>query len=164
MEQPTDPLTVRLVALAAALDLSGLGPRVEEAVSLAVDLLVAGRDTPATATVAGLGAGATLRDSVDAIRAMLREHGAAPPPPAPGEAAGYSTALWAVGRGGLSVGEFDAVFYTYLPPWREQSALQRRLVVLLNDWEVESDLAAREPIARAIRAAAAEAVGHDPAA
>jgi hypothetical protein len=159
MERVPDPLSLRLVGVAAALDLPGLGPRVEEAVSLAVDLLVADRATPATVAVASLGAGATLRDAGDDIREMLREQGAAPPAPPQGTEAAYSTALWAVTFGGLSVGEFSGVFYNYLPAWDDQDEVQRRIVVLLSDWDMESDPDARTPIADEIRRIASAASG-----
>jgi hypothetical protein len=159
MERVSDPLTLRLVGVAAALDLPGLGPRVEQAVALAVDLLVADRATPATAAVAALGAGATLRDSGEDIRQMLREQGVEPPPPSPGEEPAYTTALWAVGEGGLSIGEFSVVFYKYLPAWTEQDDDQRKIVVLLHEWESETDPETRRPITDALREAARAAAG-----
>lgn len=158
-----DELTLRLVGVAAALDLPGLGPRVEDAISLALDLLIADRETPATVEVASLGTGATLRDSGDDIRAMLREQAVSPPAPRAGEDAAYTTALWAVGLGGLSVGEFSMVFYHFLPAWSDQSDVQRRLAILLHEWEQESDAEARQPIAATIRQVAAEATRDDPA-
>ena len=158
-----DPLTLRLVGVAAALDLPGLGPRVEQAVALAVDLVLADRATPATVAVASLGAGATLRDSGDDIREMLREQGAAAPSPPPGGDAAYTTALWAVGYGGLSIGEFSAVFYNYLPAWDDQDDVQRKIVVLLHAWGTESDPEARRPIADQIRDIASAVTGGDSA-
>ena len=145
--------------MAAALDLPGLGPRVDDAVALALDLVVAERDTPATVEVASLGKGATLRDAGDDIRMMLQEQGAAAPAPLDGRDATYTTALWAVACGGISVGEFSVIFYKYLSAWSEQDVAQRSLVVLLHEWEQESDLLTREPIAEAIRVAAGAAVG-----
>jgi hypothetical protein len=159
MELASDPLTLRLVGVAAALDLPGLGPRVEQAVALALDLVVADRATPATVAVASLGPGATLRDAGDDIREMLREQGVAPPSPPSGEDPAYTTSLWAVGYGGLSVGEFSAVFYGYLPTWDDQDEVQRKIVVLLDEWEQESDLEARRPITDRIREAASTAMG-----
>lgn len=157
MVQVPDELALRLVGLAAAFDLRGHGPRVEDAISLAADLLMADRETPATVEVASLGAGATLRDSGDNIREMLREQGVTPPAPPAGEDAAYMTALWAVGLGGISVGEFSVVFYDFLPAWNDQSEVQRRLVRLLHEWDLESDAEARQSIAATIRQIAAEA-------
>lgn len=159
MEQPPDPLLLRLVRVAAALDLPGLGPRVEEAVSLAVDLLVADRATPTTVAVASLGADATLRDAGEDIRDMLREQGAAPPAPPQGTEPAYTTALWAVGFGGLSVGEFSAVFYKHLPAWDHQDEVQRKIVILLSEWDMESDLEEPRPITEEIRRIARAASG-----
>jgi hypothetical protein len=119
--------------------------------------------TPATVVVASLGAGATLRDSGDDIRQMLKEQGVTPPPPPAGEDAAYTTALWAVSFVGLSVGEFSAVFYNHLPARQDQNEAQRNLVVLLHNWETESDPEARRPINDAIRATAAKAAGRGPA-
>ncbi len=161
VDETPDALTLRLVRVAADLALPGLGPRVEQAVSLAVDLVVADRDTPATLTVASLGRGATLRDSGEDIRSMLREQGVVPPTPPAGEDPAYVTALWAVGLGGLGVGEFSVVFYNFLPSWNEQSDAQRRIAVLLKDWDSESDLAAREPLTAEIQRLAAAASGTD---
>ena len=70
---------------------------------------------------------------------MLREQGVAPPPTLPGADPAYTTALWAVCCGGLTVGEFSAVFYNYLPAWDDQDEVQRRIVVLLHEWDQESD-------------------------
>lgn len=159
MEQTSDPLNVRLAGVAAALDLPGLGPRVEEAVALALDLLLAERDTPATVAVASLGAGATLRDAGDDIREMLSEQGVAPPPQPPGTDTAYTTALWAVAVGGLPVGEFSVEFYRYLPAWDEQSDVQRSLVALLQKWDWESNVIARRPIEDAIRETAGAGFG-----
>lgn len=119
--------------------------------ALALDLIVADRATPATVAVASLGPGATLRDAGDDIREMLREQGVAPPPAPSGEDPACTTALWAVGCGGLSVGEFSAVFYEYLPAWDDQDEVQRKIVVLLHDWEQETNPEARRPITAKIR-------------
>lgn len=160
--QPSDSLRRRLVGVAAALDLPGLGPRVDEVISLALDLVVAGQDTPATVTVASLGTGATLRDSGEDIARMLQEQGAAAPEPLPGTDSAYTTALWAVACDGITVGEFSGVFYRYLPAWDEQDASQKELVVLLHEWEQECDVASRQPISEKIKLAAARAVGLSP--
>jgi hypothetical protein len=164
MRRASDPLTLRLIGVAAALDLPGLGPRVEYAVALAVELVVADRATPATVAVASLGAGATLREAGDDIREMLREQGTAPPSPPPDGDAAYATALWAVGLGGLSIGEFSGVFYDYLPARDEQDYVQRKIAVLLHEWETESDPEARRPTADTIRDIASAATGSDSAA
>jgi hypothetical protein len=158
MTQSKDDLQRRLGGIAAALELPGLGPRVEAAVALALELLVADLDTPATVTVASLGIGATLRDSGDAIREMLHEQGLYPPSPQPGAHVAYSTALWAVALDGISVGEFGVIFYNHIVPWDEQNPSQRELVVLLHEWDQASDAEARQPITTAIRNAAAQAL------
>lgn len=159
MDPTPDPLTTRLVGVAAYLALPGLGPRIEAVVALALDLVLADRGTPATVAVASLGPGATLRDAGDEIREMLEEQGVLAPLPQQGQDPVYATALWAVGFGGLSIGEFSVVFYNFLPPWEVQNTVERQLVVLLDEWERETDPTKREPVAATIRTVAATASG-----
>lgn len=55
------------------------GPRVEDAVILAEDLLASGSNGPATVEVAALDRGAIRSDAAQPIRDMLVEHGISVP-------------------------------------------------------------------------------------
>lgn len=89
---------------------------------------------------------------------MLREQGFPVPGPDAGEAEELITALRAVAAGGLRVSEFYAFFMSRVPAWDQQDDLQRRLVVLLDDWEGETTPAGQSAAAAAVRRAAREAV------
>jgi hypothetical protein len=66
--------------------------------------------------------------------------------------------LRAVAAGGLQVSEFFTFFIFRVPAWEHQDALQRRLVVLLNDWDGETTPAGQSAAAAAVRRAARDAV------
>jgi hypothetical protein len=83
---------------------------------------------------------------------MLREQGF----PAPGREAGedekFLTVLRALAAGGLQVGEFYSMFMFRVPAWQEQDELERRLVVLLDDWEQQTTPQGISAAAEALRA------------
>lgn len=76
-------LRAGLASLAARFVLPGLGPDVDQAITLACELLACGLDTPATADVAAMRYGTPLRDAGPLLREMLDEQGC--PAPGPGE-------------------------------------------------------------------------------
>ncbi len=56
------------------------------------------------------------------------------------------------------MGEFSVILLNHLPAWEEQDELDRRLVVLLDEWELHTTPEGRSAAAEALRAAAREAV------
>lgn len=154
-----DSLHAELAMLAARFVLPGHGPDVDQAIRLACDLLTQDLDTPATVDVAALRYGTALRDAGLVIRAMLREQGFPAAEPDAGEAEEFTTVLRAVGAGGMQIGEFFIFFMRVIPAWQQQDSLQRRLVVLLNDWAEETTTEGRSAIAADVRRIAKDAAG-----
>ena len=66
--------------------------------------------------------------------------------------------LRALAAGGLQVGEFYVILIDHLPAWDKQDELDRRLGVLLDDWEQQTTPEGRSAAAEALRAVAREAV------
>jgi hypothetical protein len=151
-------LRAELALLAARFALPGLGPDVDRAIKLACELLARDLDTPATLDVAALRYGTPLRDAGPLIREMLQEQGFPAPGPDAGKAEEFRTVLRALAAGGLQVGEFYVILMRHLPGWEEQDELDRRLAVLLDDWERQTTLEGRAAAAEALRAVAREAV------
>jgi hypothetical protein len=149
-----DSLHAELALLAARFVLPGLGPDVDRAIRVACDLLAQNLDTPATADLAALSYGTPLRDAGPVIREMLREQGFPAAGPDASDAAQFTTVLRAVAAGGMQAGEFFSVFIRLVPAWEEQDELQRRLVVLLNNWADETTPEGRAAVATALRSAA----------
>ena len=129
-----DRLHAELALLAAGFVLPGLGPDVNRAITVACELLAQDLDTPATVAVAALAYGTPLRDAGPVIRDMLREQGFPAAEPGTGEAGEFTTVLRAVAAGGMQAGEFFTFFMGAVPAREQQDELQRRLVVLLDDW------------------------------
>lgn len=156
-----DFLQAELAVLAAGFVLSGLGPDVNRAITAACELLVRDLDTPGTVAVASLAYGTPLRDARPVVLDMLREQGFPAPGPDAGEAEELITVLRAVAAGGLQAGEFFTFFIGHVPSWEQQDELQRRLMVLLNDWCGETTPAGQSAAAEAVRTAARDAVAAD---
>jgi hypothetical protein len=151
-------LPAGLVVLAVRLVLPGFaGLDVDQAITLACDLLVRDLDTPATAAVAGLPWGASLSESGPVIRDMLREQGFPVPGPGGSPAEEFAFVLRAVAAGGLPVSDLYVYFMRRIPAWEQQDELQRRLVVLLNDWDGETTPGGMAAAAAAVREFAREA-------
>jgi hypothetical protein len=153
-----ESLCVGLAALAVRFVLPGIGgPDVNQAITLACDLRALDLDTPATTAVAGLPWGATLGDAGPVIRDMLREQGFAVPGPGAGPAEEFAFVLRAVAVGWLPVSDFYAYFMWRVPAWEQQDEMQRRLVVLLNDWDGETTPEGMAAAAAVVREFAGEA-------
>jgi hypothetical protein len=153
-----DSLHAELALLAARFVLPGLGPDVDQAIRVACDLLAQNLDTPATVDVAALSYGTPLRDAGPAIREMLREQDFPAAGTDAGDAAQFTTVLRAVAAGGMQAGEFFTIFIGLVPAWEEQDELQRRLMVLLNNWADETTPEGRAAAAAALRTVARDAI------
>jgi hypothetical protein len=159
VDASVDALRAELGLLAARFVLPGLGPDVNQAIRVACDLLVRDLDTPATVAVAALASGTPLRDAGPVIRDMLREQGFPAPGPDASEAEEFTTVLRAVAAGGMQTAEFYSFFMRMVPAWEQQDELQRRLVVLLDEWEGETTPDGRSATAAVLRQVAHDAVG-----
>lgn len=159
MDDPSlDSLHAELALLAARFVLSGLGPDVNQAIRVACDLLAQDLDTPATVDVAALSYGTPLRDAGPVIREMLREQGFPAAGTDAGDAAQFITVLRAVAAGGIQAGEFFTIFIGLVPAREEQDGLQRRLMVLLNNWADQTTPESTAAAAAALRTVARDAV------
>jgi hypothetical protein len=157
MNNARQSLDTRLAVLAAELVLPGLPVVPDRVIPLALDLLAADRGTPGTVEVGALAPGSTMRDAETSIRQMLAEQGIDLPESVDTEEGQYAVALWALGNGGLSVGEFSVSFYPRLPAVGQQNETDQELVLLLDNWERESDPALRRRVEAKIREVAARA-------
>jgi hypothetical protein len=153
-DQMFDSLDSELHGLSARLALPGLPPPADDAIDLALRLLIADRSTPATLDVASLSPGTTMRDAQQFIFQMLSEQHVPSAPDGSSEVEQWTVALWAFGRGGLSVSEFAMHFYGHLPALNEQDKTDREIVVLLDGWEREQSPERRLPIETRMREAA----------
>jgi hypothetical protein len=153
-----DCLRAELALLAAGFVLPGLGPDVNRAIMAACELLAEDLDTPATVAVAALAYGTPLRDAGPVMRDMLHEQGFPAAEPGAGEAEEFTTVLRAVAAGGMQAGEFFTFFMGVVPAWGQQDELQRRLVVLLDDWVRETTPEGRSARAAHLRRVARDAV------
>lgn len=153
-----DSVRAELALLAARFVLPGLGPDVNRAIRVACDLLARDLDTPATVAVGALAFGTSLRDAGPVIRDMLREQGFPAAAPDVGEPGAFATVLRAVAAGGMPTSEFFSFFLRVVPAWEQQEELQRRLVVLLNEWSQEATPQERLALEAAVRSVARDAV------
>jgi hypothetical protein len=138
-------LRARLEALAVTFALPGALPNTDDAIALASELLVEDLDTPATVAVAALSYGTPLSESEPLIRAMLAEHEVPASGPGATERERFAFILRAFSGGGLGLGAFLTALYRGLPEWHEQSEVQRALVMLATqlDLEISPDRKAR---------------------
>lgn len=153
-----EALRAELALLAARFVLPGLGPDVDQAIRLACELLACELDTPATVDVAALRYGTPLRDAAPLLRQMLQEQGIPAPDPDASQAREFRAVLHALATGSLAVGEFYAILIDHLPTRDKQDELDRRLMALLDDWELQTTPQGRSAAAEALRAVAREAV------
>jgi hypothetical protein len=107
------------------------GPRVEDAVVLAEELLASGITGPATVEVASLDRGAIRSDAEQPIREMLAERGISVSIPRD-EDDEYRLLLTAFGYWNLPLHFFEGPFYVRIPAWDDQGPLDRALVTLLD--------------------------------
>ncbi len=124
-------------------------PDVDRAIDMACRLLAGNRETPATIEVACLRYGTPLRYAEPTLRHMLRDHGVPVVEPGASDADRFRAALRAFGADAIGLGEFSAIFYRMLPPWDEQDAIQRSLILLLHEldhavtWEDHREIVQR---------------------
>jgi hypothetical protein len=150
----TDSLDSQLHGLSARLALPGLPPPTDEAIDLALRLLIADKPTPATVEVASLSPGTAMRDARPLILQMLSEQQVPLAAEGSSEVEQWTVVLWAFGRGGLPVWEFAMHFYGHVPALGEQDETDQEIVVLLDGWERETSQERRLPIEAKMREAA----------
>lgn len=131
-------------------------PVVPGAVDLACDLIVAGRDGPATVEVAALFRDARIDDAEHLLRSMLLEQGVEVPLLDTAEQR-FAAMRTAFGFWDLPIAEFEGPFYERLPAWDDQEQLDRRLVVMLDRRDNEVDPERRRDIEDQMRVAIREA-------
>ena len=149
-----EALHAELALLAARFVLPGLGPDVDQAIRLACELLVRELGTPATADVAALRYGTPLRDAAPLLRQMLQEQGFPAPGPDASQAGEFRAVLRALAAGSLAVDEFHAILIDRLPAWDKQEEPDRRLMVLLDHWELQTTPEGRSAATETLRGCA----------
>jgi hypothetical protein len=128
------------------------GPRIDEAVILAEDLVVAGFAGDATVEVASLRRDAIRSDAEPLVRNMLAEH-EIDLPVVEDDAAWFRVLLEAFGFWDLPLAYFYSPFLHRLPSWKEQGPLERALVRLLDDLDHATDPAKKAEVVQSMRAA-----------
>lgn len=140
---------LRAVAVEVAMP---TGPGLDDAITLAEDLVASGLGGSATLEVASLPRGAVRSDAEPRVRGMLTEFGI-DVPSAEDEAARYRLLLWAFGHWNLPLALFEGPFYARLVAWDNQDELDRTLVRLLHERDLVSNSLGRLSIEREMRAA-----------
>ncbi len=123
----------------------------DQAITLAERFVSLGLGGSAALEVASLPRGTTRRDGETAVRAMLAEFGIETPPPAMDAEARYGLLLWAFAFVDLPVERFEGPFYARIEDWDKQDDLERRLVLLLNEWDQCSSPADQQAVERRMR-------------
>jgi hypothetical protein len=133
------------------------GPRIDEAVILAEDLVVAGFARDATVEVASLRRDAIRSDAEPLVRNMLAEY-EIDPPVVEDEAARFRLLLEAFGFWDLPLAYLYSPFLHQLPSWDQQDPLERTLVRLLDDLDHATDPAKKTEVVQSMRAAVRRAL------
>jgi hypothetical protein len=133
------------------------GPRIDEAVILAEDLVVAGFAGAATVDVASLRRDAIRSDAEPLARDMLAEY-EIDLPVVEDDAARFRVLLQAFGFWDLPLADFYSPFLHQLPSSNEQDPLERTLVLLLDDLDHATDPAKKAEVVQSMRAAVRRAL------
>lgn len=134
------------------------GPRVDQAVVVAEDLVASGFTGDATVEVAALRRDAARSDAEPLVLAMLAEHGIDLPTPQDEEAE-YQLLLRAFGFWDLPLRDFYSPFLHRLPAWDEQGDLERALIALFDDLDHATEPAHKLAVEERMRAKVREALG-----
>jgi hypothetical protein len=127
------------------------GPRVDDAVAVAEELVASGAMGDATVEVAALNRATPLSDAEPLVRAMLAELGIEVSI-AEDEQSEYQVLLFAFGYWDLPIHFFEGPFYVRLPTWKDQGPLDRALVTLLDQRDHTTTPAERHSIEQEMRA------------
>ena len=133
------------------------GPRIDEAVVLAEDLVVAGFAGDATVGVASLRRDAIRSDAEPLVRNMLAEY-EIELPDVEDDAAWFRVLLRAFGFWDLPFACFYSPFLHQLSSWDEQDPLERDLLRLLDDLDHATDPVTKTEVVRSMRAAVRRAL------
>jgi len=133
------------------------GPRIDESVILAEDLVVAGFAGDATVEVASLRRDANRSDAEPLVRNMLAEY-EIDLPGVEDDATRFRVLLEAFGFWDLPLACFYSPFLHQLPSWAEHDPLERTLVRLLDDLDHATDPARKTEVVQSMRAAVRSAL------
>jgi hypothetical protein len=133
------------------------GPRIDEAVILAEDLVVAGFAGDATVELASLRRDAIRSDAEPLVRNMLADY-EIDLPVVDGDGVPFRVLLRAFGFWDLPLAYFYSPFLHQLPSWDEQDPLERTLVRLLDDLDHATDPAKKTEVVQSMRAAVRSAL------
>jgi len=140
---------LRAVAVAVAVQ---TGPGLDDAITLAEELISSGLGGSGTVEVASLPSGSVRSDAEPRVRAMLTEFGI-DVPATEDEVARYRLLLWAFGHWDLPFDLFEGPSYARLTAWDNQDELNRTLVLLLHERDQVTTSTDRLAIEREMRAA-----------
>ncbi|SRR5260221_9409852 len=133
------------------------GPRLDEAVILAEDLVAAGLASDTTVDVASLRRDAIRSDAEPLVRNMLAEY-EIDLPVVEDDAARFRVLIQAFGFWDLPLAYFYSPFLHRLPSWDEQDPLERTLARLLDDLDHTTDPAKKTEVVQTMRAAVRRAL------
>jgi 3-oxoacyl-[acyl-carrier-protein] synthase III len=132
---------------------SQAGLWVDRAIDVAVQLVVDGDDREAVVAVAALAHGTSQADAIDPVTAWLISDGVRVVTPTASEAEQFRLLVEAFAHGGVSVEQFEGLWYSHLPAYDAQSEQQRVVTQLLDQRDHESEPVTRAAIGDAIRQA-----------
>lgn len=140
----------RLFGLAVAFAHGQRHTVADDAVELAVDLLLAGDEQPDVVAVAALSPGTSRFDAAPLIVDLLAAYGIEVSAwPSSGET--LTLAKYAFAHEGLPFADFDAVVYASEDAWDELDLLDKELTWLLMWWGEVSDAAERSGMEERMR-------------
>ena len=157
-DSATSDFGARLHGVAVRFVVTTSGPRIDQAVALAEDLVASGDTGDATVEVASLRRDAALSEAEPLVRNMLAEHGIDLPTPTDQEAQ-YRLLLRAFAFWDLPLGDFYSPFLHRLPAWDQQDDLERALIVLFDDLGHATDPRQKHEVEERMRAAVRDALG-----
>jgi hypothetical protein len=130
---------------------SPAGLFVDEAIQLAVEMLDEGDQRGAILTVAALSPSTSQADAIEPVIDMLAALKIDVVQSAASEPDKTHLMFKAFANGGLSVEQFEGHWWNEIPPYHEQTDTQRRVTILLDQLDHESNPARQAAVTDEIR-------------
>jgi hypothetical protein len=131
---------------------SQAGLWVDQAIALAVQMVIDGDDRPEVIEVAALSHGTRQADAIGPVTSLLSTNGVQTVPPTASESERFGVLRQAFARGGVPIEQFEGSWYVQLPAYDAQTEEQRRVTQLLAERDHESEPSKRAAIVGEIRA------------
>jgi hypothetical protein len=143
-------LRAELWALSAGIA-SQAGLWVDRAIDVATQMVVDGDDRAEVVEVAALAHGTSRADAIGPVTALLGATGVRTVPSTASEAERFAVLRQAFAYGGVPIEQFEGPWYAQLPAYDAQTEEQRKVMLLLDKRDHESEPSKRTAIADEIR-------------